>query len=522
MVDSVKARTNSDSLDGRVPTKSSRADYETAIAATGYGRFHYWLLLASGWANAADAVEILCVSFLLPAAQCDLKLSSEDKGLLSAIVFVGMMLGGYLWGGLGDSLGRRGVLIFSMAFNSLFGMFSALAMDFPTFLLLRFFSGVGVGGSIPVTWSYFAEFQPKSKRGAMLSFLAAFWMVGNFVVAGLAWAVIPLTFQFESESIRFNSWRLFTILSGLPSLSVAIILLFFPESPRYLLSQGDEKGALAVFRRIFTSNTDQPADRFPFTNLELDDDMVRVHADKAASVCGRVASVLRKVARQTKMAFSGSLLRPTLLMIVINFSIQFGYYGLWLWFPELFSRLEKHYEVYPNVTQTLCQIINENQTLTNPCQPYAPPSDQVFINSFILAIAPLPTNIWTIFHMDKLGRKFFLVFSMVVSGLAAFLIYVVTSSTSNLILSAVFGAVSTMGFNALDCLGAELFPTAVRSTAMSITLAAARLGAILGNIIFGFMLDVACAVPILLVAALLIGGGLLGLLLPNTSKEPLT
>ncbi len=52
--------------------------------------------------------------------------------------------------------------------------------------------------------------------------------------------------------------------------------------------------------------------------------MVRVHADKAASVCGRVASVLRKVARQTKMAFSGSLLRPTLLMIVINFSIQFG------------------------------------------------------------------------------------------------------------------------------------------------------------------------------------------------------
>jgi VNT family MFS transporter (synaptic vesicle glycoprotein 2) len=35
-----------------------------------------------------------------------------------------------------------------------------------------------------VTWSYYAEFQPKARRGAMLSFLAAFWMVGNFVVAG--------------------------------------------------------------------------------------------------------------------------------------------------------------------------------------------------------------------------------------------------------------------------------------------------------------------------------------------------
>lgn len=46
-----------------------------------------------------------------------------------------------------------------------------------------------IGGSIPVTWSYYAEFQPKSKRGAMLSFLASFWMVGNLLVAGKPVAV---------------------------------------------------------------------------------------------------------------------------------------------------------------------------------------------------------------------------------------------------------------------------------------------------------------------------------------------
>ena len=39
-----------------------------------------------------------------------------------------------------------------------------------------------IGGSIPVTWSYYAEFQPKAKRGSMLSFLAAFWMVCNLTV----------------------------------------------------------------------------------------------------------------------------------------------------------------------------------------------------------------------------------------------------------------------------------------------------------------------------------------------------
>ena len=107
--------------------------------------------------------------------------------------------------------------------------------------------------------------------------------------------------------------------------------------------------------------------------------------------------------------------------------------------------------------------------------------------------------------MDKLGRKFFLCISMLLSGCSAFLIYLVNSSTMNLILSCIFGAVSTMGFNSLDCLGIELFPTPLRSTAMAITMAAARLGAILGNFIFGKYLESFCALPILMVAGLLIG-----------------
>jgi hypothetical protein len=37
----------------------------------------------------SDAIEVLSVSFLLPAATCDLKLSSADKGWLNAIVFIG-------------------------------------------------------------------------------------------------------------------------------------------------------------------------------------------------------------------------------------------------------------------------------------------------------------------------------------------------------------------------------------------------------------------------------------------------
>lgn len=59
------------------------------LSVSGFGLFHWLLLVACGWANASDAVEVLCVSFLLPTARCDLLLSSSDMGLLTASIFLG-------------------------------------------------------------------------------------------------------------------------------------------------------------------------------------------------------------------------------------------------------------------------------------------------------------------------------------------------------------------------------------------------------------------------------------------------
>ena len=58
----------------------------------GYGKFHVLLLALCGWAVSSDAIEVLSVSFMLPSAQCDLKLSSGDKGWLNAIIFGGEIL----------------------------------------------------------------------------------------------------------------------------------------------------------------------------------------------------------------------------------------------------------------------------------------------------------------------------------------------------------------------------------------------------------------------------------------------
>ena len=99
-------------------------------------------------------------------------------------------------------------------------------------------------------WTYFAEFQPAARRGGALSVLATFWMVGNVVVAGLAWAIIPHQVRHTAlqdglstalaasvMQLSWASWRLFTLACAVPSLLVTVTFVFMPESPKFLVCQ---------------------------------------------------------------------------------------------------------------------------------------------------------------------------------------------------------------------------------------------------------------------------------------------
>ena len=98
-----------------------------------------------------------------------------------------------------------------------------------------------------------------------------------------------------------------------------------------------------------------------------------------------------------------------------NFHIYYRYYGLWLWFPELFNKLNEYYKVYPDDSKTVCEILNfeppeNNSVIVVPDDEFCKnpvPDSEVFINSLYISLAAAPGNLWSIVHMDKLGRKFF-------------------------------------------------------------------------------------------------------------------
>uniref|UniRef100_A0A3P8UVI3 Synaptic vesicle glycoprotein 2 n=1 Tax=Cynoglossus semilaevis TaxID=244447 RepID=A0A3P8UVI3_CYNSE len=429
-------------------------------------------------------------------------------------VFVGMMLGGYVWGYLADKRGRRRVLVVSLTVNGIFGVLSSLAPWFWLLLLLRFISGIGVGGSIPVIFSYFSEFMPRQRRGAMISALATFWMAGNILAAGLAWMVIPSTStHFFLGSLDFKSWRLFVVLCSFPALTSAVVFrLIMPESPKFLMEADQEKEAIDVFRLMFEINMKGKGKSFPEFGLCSSSKQGYEAETKKVAQQGCLVSFLKKGLLPVKQLFQGSLRTSSIALLIIFYSISFGYYGLWMWFPELFSRIENG--------GSPCANMSSMSPLDN--QSCYPVKTAVYMEGFIIAASNLPGNIFTILIMDNIGGKALLSCSLIVSGVSVFFIYLVQTKTQSLIFSCVFSGVSVITWNSLDVIGTELYPTKLRSSALGFFTGIGRVAAIMGNIAFGKLVDTNCAVPVLLVSVLLLIGGLVALLLPKTRQTELT
>lgn len=91
---------------------------------------------------ATSLVETLSISFVLPASECEMHLSSSQKGVLSAVGFFGILSSSYVWGYLSDTKGRRAVMIPSLLIAFAFTVLSCLSPSYWVLITFRFFHGV--------------------------------------------------------------------------------------------------------------------------------------------------------------------------------------------------------------------------------------------------------------------------------------------------------------------------------------------------------------------------------------------
>uniref|UniRef100_A0A8P4GPC2 Synaptic vesicle glycoprotein 2A n=1 Tax=Dicentrarchus labrax TaxID=13489 RepID=A0A8P4GPC2_DICLA len=299
--------------------------YETILQECGHGKFQWTLYFVLGLALMADGVEIFVVGFVLPSAEKDMCLSEPNKGMLGLIVYLGMMVGAFVWGGLADRIGRRQTLLISLSINSVFAFFSSFVQGYVSFLFCRLASGVGIGGSIPIVFSYYSEFLAQEKRGEHLSWLCMFWMIGGIYASAMAWAIIPhygWSFQMGS-AYQFHSWRVFVLVCALPSVAAISALTTMPESPRFYLENGKHDEAWMILKQVHDTNM------------------------RAKGYPERVFSVITHL---STIKTSGFLCRPITVYLsflrpqhthFLSSSSSTSYYGLTVWFPDMIKYMQK-------------------------------------------------------------------------------------------------------------------------------------------------------------------------------------
>ena len=151
--------------------------------------------------------------------------------VFSAGIF-GLLVGGPLFGFLGDRYGRRRAVLAGLCLFGSLTLLTAAASSLPQLVALRFLTGIGLGGVIPNIGALAAEIAPRRLRGRFIS------IVGFGVPLGIAcpgWVAASL--------VPAHGWQVLMLAGGLLPLAVAVLGFFMlPESVRYLAGRGGRTG----------------------------------------------------------------------------------------------------------------------------------------------------------------------------------------------------------------------------------------------------------------------------------------
>ena len=179
------------------------------------------------------------------------------EGWFVSCALLGCIIGVSFAGKMGDSYGRKRVLMLS----GLLFMFSAMGCVFPThegvLILFRFLGGVGVGVASILAPLYISELSPAHLRGRMVSLYQLAITLGILIAYFCnAWLQSSATdWGFTSSFLQWilvdEVWRAMFGMEIIPALVFVVFLFFIPESPRWLVVRGRSQEAVTLMDRIW-------------------------------------------------------------------------------------------------------------------------------------------------------------------------------------------------------------------------------------------------------------------------------
>ena len=183
----------------------------------------------------------------------------NEKGWGTSSALIGCIFGALLCYAYADRYGRKRLLILAGFLFTLSALGTALAHDFTWYNTYRIIGGFGIGIALNLSPMYIAEMSPPEMRGKLVSVNQLMIMIGILAAQVANWQISLLDTEMPAnaseEMIRQSwngqtGWRWMFGLEACPALLFFVLMLFMPESVRWLVKNGQDEKAQQILRRI--------------------------------------------------------------------------------------------------------------------------------------------------------------------------------------------------------------------------------------------------------------------------------
>ncbi len=200
-----------------------------------------------------DGFDAQAIGYVAPAIARELSLPRGALGFVFSASLAGLMIGALLFGPLSDRIGRKRIIVFSTIAFGIGTLATMWAEGTTSLMVIRFATGLGLGGALPNAVAMTAEFSPHRRRATMVMTMFCGFSVGAAVGGLIAAALIPAF-----------GWRSVFLVGGIaPLLLVPVLVFRLPESVRFLaLAGGADTRIAAVLGRMFPAQAFATGTRF--------------------------------------------------------------------------------------------------------------------------------------------------------------------------------------------------------------------------------------------------------------------
>lgn len=202
-------------------------------------RFHWKILGLIAGGAFLDAFDIYLANGAVASMVKEGFTDLRHGAIFVSSTFIGMMIGAFAAGYLGDRLGRRYSYQLNLAVFGIASLAACFAPNIEWLIVLRLVMGIGLGAELVVAAGTLAEFVPPATRGKWVSLLAVITNSGLFAALAAGYWIIP-----------HLGWRYMFALAGIGALVVWFLRKRMPESPRWLESVGRLDEAEATLASI--------------------------------------------------------------------------------------------------------------------------------------------------------------------------------------------------------------------------------------------------------------------------------